>query len=352
VNLDRTFLVTGGAGFIGAALIRQLIGEGEGRIVNVDCLTYAGNLESLDSVAGFPNYIHEKVDIRDAAAVWQLFERYRPDGIFHLAAESHVDRSIDNAADFISTNILGTYVLLEAAREYMEKSGQDGFRFLHVSTDEVFGSLGMEGRFNEETRYQPRSPYSASKASSDHLARAWFETYGVPVIVTNCSNNYGPFQFPEKLIPLSIIRALSCETLPVYGDGKNIRDWIFVEDHVSALILIMKNGRVGETYAVGGNSERTNIAVVTQVCKLLDEMRPRADRGLYADSIQFVKDRPGHDFRYAIDSGKLSLELGWGPRESFDTGIRKTVAWYLENDAWVKNVLDGSYRGQRLGTLK
>jgi dTDP-glucose 4,6-dehydratase len=350
---NRTILVTGGAGFIGSALVRHLLAETESRVVNVDKLTYAGNLDSLHPVLPNNRYSFEPVDICDAGEVAHIFEEYRPDAVMHLAAESHVDRSIDGAADFIRTNIAGTYTLLEAARAFWSRLGgaeQREFRFLHVSTDEVFGSLGREGYFTETTPYQPNSPYSASKASSDHLARAWFHTFGLPVLVTNCSNNYGPYQFPEKLIPVVILNALDGKPIPVYGKGDNVRDWLYVEDHVRALLAVLEDGKVGETYNVGGNSEKSNLEVVTAICSLLDELveEPRVES--HASLISFVKDRPGHDWRYAIDAGKIRRELGWEPRETFESGLRKTVTWYLENRGWCERVMDGTYQLERLGT--
>lgn len=345
-------MVTGGAGFIGSAVVRQLIDETDATVINVDKLTYAGNLESLAEVAGSPRYHFEQVDICDAPAVQRLFANYQPDAIMHLAAESHVDRSIDGPAEFIQTNIVGTYTLLDTARGYW--SGLSGerkaaFRFHHISTDEVYGSLGADGLFTEETAYEPNSPYSASKASSDHLVRAWHHTYGLPVVTTNCSNNYGPYHFPEKLIPLVIIKALRGESLPIYGKGDNVRDWLYVEDHARALRLVLEQGRLGETYNIGGHNERTNLQVVQGICALLDELLPQSPHKPHANLITFVADRPGHDKRYAIDASKIERELGWRPQESFESGLRKTVQWYLRNSAWWQRVLDGSYRGERLG---
>jgi dTDP-glucose 4,6-dehydratase len=347
-------LITGGAGFIGSALIRYLIQETEHSLLNIDKLTYAGNLESLVDVKEDPRYRFEKVDICDADAIKGLFDQYRPDSVMHLAAESHVDRSIDGPAPFIQTNILGTYTLLEAARGYWDQSEEAAkarFRFHHISTDEVFGSLGETGAFTEETAYHPNSPYSASKSSSDHLVRAWHHTYGLPVLITNCSNNYGPYQFPEKLIPLVILNALEEKPLPIYGRGEQIRDWLYVEDHVRALCLVLTEGRPGETYNIGGHNEKTNLEVVKAICRLLDELIPNARLGAYASLIQFVQDRPGHDRRYAIDASKISRELDWRPDETFVSGLRKTVQWYLDHRPWCRRVQDGSYRGQRLGTL-
>lgn len=346
----ETIIVTGGAGFIGSAVVRRLITHSDCEVVNVDKLTYAGNPESLTSVENDPRYHFEQVDICDALELRQVFERHRPDKVMHLAAESHVDRSIDGPAAFIQTNILGTYTLLEATREYWDglpSNEREDFRFLHVSTDEVFGDLGEKSeRFTESTPYAPSSPYSASKASSDHLVRAWHRTYGLPTVVTNCSNNYGPYQFPEKLIPLAILNALGGKPLPIYGKGDQIRDWLYVDDHAIALCKVVSEGTVGETYNIGGDAERRNVNVVQCICRLLEEMAPQKPNNVerYEDLITFVKDRPGHDRRYAIDATKIKNELGWTPQESFETGIRKTVQWYLENQAWCRRVLDGSYR--------
>ena len=350
----QTLLVTGGAGFIGSALIRLLLAEEAVRIINVDKLTYAGNLESLASVADHPDYVFERVDICDAPEVKRLFEQYRPDAIMHLAAESHVDRSIDGPADFIETNVTGTCVLLEAARAYwsgLSDEKKTGFRFHHISTDEVYGALGDTGLFTEETPYSPNSPYSASKASSDHMVRAWHETYGLPVVITNCSNNYGPYQFPEKLIPLVILNALAGKPLPIYGKGDQVRDWLYVDDHARALYQVLKNGKDGETYNIGGHNEKTNMEVVTTICRILDERVPEHPAGIdrYESLITHVADRPGHDQRYAIDATKIERELGWIPVETFETGLAKTVGWYLDNAAWCQRVQDGSYRGERLG---
>jgi dTDP-glucose 4,6-dehydratase len=352
--MNKTLLITGGAGFIGSAVIRHLIRNTDHRVVNVDCLTYAGNLDSLATVSADPRYSFEKVDIRDAAEVNRLFAQYQPDGIMHLAAESHVDRSIDGPAEFIQTNIVGTYTLLEAARHYWNGLAGDkksGFRFHHISTDEVYGSLGDTGLFTETTAYEPNSPYSASKAASDHLVRAWHHTYGLPVVTTNCSNNYGPYHFPEKLIPLMILNALDGKPLPVYGKGNQIRDWLYVDDHARALVRVLEQGKPGETYNIGGHNERQNIEVVRLLCELLEEMHPEKPAGVahYQDLITYVADRPGHDLRYAIDAGKIERELGWTPQETFETGMRKTVRWYLDNEAWWRRVRDGSYRGERLG---
>ena len=347
----NTVIVTGGAGFIGSAVVRRFVRDPHRLVVNVDKLTYAGNLESLPDVAEAPNYRFEQVDIGDAPRMRDVFNRHKPAAVLHLAAESHVDRSIDAPSDFIDTNVRGTFALLQEARRYwmgLPEAERGRFRFVHVSTDEVFGSLGETGQFDEATRYSPNSPYSASKAAADHLARAWRHTYGLPTIITNCSNNYGPFQFPEKLIPLMIQRGLAGKSLPVYAKGENVRDWLYVDDHVEALRLAAENGRVGETYVIGGRSERKNIDVVRAICALLDELAPKA--GMKHESlIEFVADRPGHDYRYAIDSGKFERELGWRPRESFESGLRKTVTWYLENQEWSERVQSGAYRGERLG---
>ncbi|GLT13172.1 dTDP-glucose 4,6-dehydratase [Vibrio algivorus] len=349
-------LVTGGAGFIGSALIRYVIGETNDSVVNVDKLTYAGNLESLADIENSDRYVFEKVDICDRAELDRVFEQHKPDAVMHLAAESHVDRSIDSPMSFIETNILGTYTLLEASRCYCARlSDKSKFRFHHISTDEVYGDLEDTNMlFNEETRYEPSSPYSASKASSDHLVRAWNRTFSLPTIVTNCSNNYGPYHFPEKLIPLMILNALDGKDLPVYGNGLQIRDWLYVEDHARALYCVITKGEVGETYNVGGHNEKANIEVVKIICQLLDELVPEKPKGVekYADLIVHVADRPGHDVRYAIDAGKIERDLGWKPEETFESGIKKTVEWFLQNKAWWSRVLDGSYAGERLGTGK
>jgi dTDP-glucose 4,6-dehydratase len=344
-------LITGGAGFIGSAVCRRLAGSVES-LVNVDRLTYAANLRSLDPIADHPNYAFEKVDICDRPALDAIFARYRPTGILHLAAESHVDRSITGAAPFIETNLMGAYQMLEAARQYYRDLPIDSrreFRFVHVSTDEVYGSLGKDGLFSEETPYQPSSPYSASKAGADHLAHAWYKTYGLPTIVSNCSNNYGPYQFPEKLIPLTIINALAGRPLAVYGDGSNVRDWLYVQDHVEALITLLKRGVPGEKYNFGGESERTNLTVVEKICDLVDELRAgdRPRRSLIA----FVKDRPGHDLRYAIDAGKARRTLDWRPSVSFEAGLERTVRWYLDNQDWWEPLVHGVYECGRLGLL-
>lgn len=348
-------LITGGAGFIGSAVVRHIINDTQNSVVNLDKLTYAGNLESLSLVADNPRYSFEQVDICDRAELDRVFAEHQPDAVMHLAAESHVDRSIDGPAAFIETNIVGTYTLLEAARSYwnsLEEGKKAAFRFHHISTDEVYGDLeGTDGLFTETTSYAPSSPYSASKASSDHLVRAWQRTYGLPTIVTNCSNNYGPYHFPEKLIPLMILNALEGKALPVYGDGMQIRDWLFVEDHARALYKVVTEGEVGETYNIGGHNEKANIEVVKTICALLEELVPNKPEGIahYQDLITYVKDRPGHDVRYAIDASKIAAELGWKPQETFESGIRKTVEWYLSNQEWWTRVLDGSYSRERLG---
>ena len=353
--MSKTILVTGGAGFIGSAVVRHIIENTQDNVVNVDKLTYAGNLESLESVENNPRYAFEQVDICDAKALARVFEHHQPDAVMHLAAESHVDRSIDGPAAFIETNIVGTYTLLEAARAYWNSLNDErkaAFRFHHISTDEVYGDLeGTDDLFTETTPYAPSSPYSASKASSDHLVRAWLRTYGLPTIVTNCSNNYGPFHFPEKLIPLMILNALDGKPLPVYGNGQQIRDWLFVEDHARALYKVVTEGKVGETYNIGGHNEKANIDVVRTICSLLEELVPNKPEGIakYEDLITYVKDLPGHDVRYAIDAAKIGRELGWKPQETFESGIRKTVEWYLNNKKWWSRVLDGSYNRERLG---
>jgi dTDP-glucose 4,6-dehydratase len=352
--MNRRFLVTGGAGFIGSAVVRHLMEETSHEVCVVDKLTYAGNLDNLASVASNSRYSFKHSDICDAPAMHQICGSFQPDIIMHLAAESHVDRSIDGPGAFIETNVMGTYVLLQCARYYWESLapvGQARFRFHHVSTDEVFGSLGGQGLFLETSPYQPNSPYSASKASSDHLVRAWHHTYGLPAVISNCSNNYGPYHFPEKLIPLTILNALEGKPIPIYGDGCNIRDWLYVEDHARALVQIAVSGRVGENYNVGGASEKTNLEVVHGICQLMDEMVPDGAGEPHERLITNVADRPGHDRRYAIDAGKIKRELGWQARETFDTGLRKTVRWYLDNSHWWKRIRSGLYRGERLGTL-
>jgi dTDP-glucose 4,6-dehydratase len=365
-------LITGGAGFIGSNLVHLLVHKGH-HVLNVDKLTYAGNQASLANLNGNPLHQFLKADICDAAAMKTAFSEFKPDAVMHLAAESHVDRSIDGPGEFIHTNITGTYTLLQTALDYWRTlpqiptsqlqtpnfssqtpnsqlpTPQESFRFLHVSTDEVYGSLGDTGHFTESTPYDPHSPYSASKAASDHLARAWMDTYGLPVIVTNCSNNYGPYQFPEKLIPVVILKALRGEPIPVYGKGENIRDWLYVEDHAEALLASVSTGIPGETYNIGGNNELRNIDLVRMICGILDELRPRADGMNYADQITYVTDRPGHDLRYAIDASKIKKDLGWEPKQDHQSGFKKTVEWYLENEAWWQEILDGSYQLQRLG---
>ena len=343
----KTILVTGGAGFIGSALVRLLIAETDWRIVNVDKLTYAGNLESLADLADHPRHVFSRTDICDRAGLDALFLEHQPVGLIHLAAESHVDRSIHGPGDFIETNIAGTYTLLEAARAHwsaLDAAAKADFRFHHVSTEEVFGSLGDTGLFVETNPYQPNSPYSASKAASDHLVRAWHHTYGLPTVITNCSNNYGPCQFPEKLIPLMIHNAVTDKPLPIYGKGDNVRDWLYVDDHACALRLVFERGTPGETYNIGGHNEKTNLEVVDTLCALLDELKPRQDGRSYREQKISVADRPGHDKRYAIDATKIERELGWKPEESFESGMRKTVQWYLDNPAWVAHVISGEYR--------
>jgi dTDP-glucose 4,6-dehydratase len=375
----KKVMVTGGAGFIGSAVCRYLVKEKSCAVLNVDKLTYAGVKESLREIEDSPLYRFAQVDVCDKEGIAALFADFQPDAVMHLAAESHVDRSIDGPAAFIETNVFGTYNMLECAREYwsgLPESEKEAFRFHHISTDEVYGSLGAEGLFKETTPYDPRSPYSSSKASSDHLVMAWYHTYGLPVVVTNCSNNYGPYHFPEKLIPLVILNALDEKPLPIYGKGDNIRDWLYVEDHARALVTVVETGGVGETYNVGGRNERTNLEVVETICDILDELRPLSDGNdersflndgeepnqppttnhqpkkqikSYKDLICFVADRPGHDARYAIDASKLEMELGWKAQENFDTGIRKTVQWYLDNDWWWRPIREGRYSGERLG---
>lgn len=349
--MSKTVFLTGGAGFIGSALVRYLIQHTDAVVVNVDKLTYAGSLHSLGGADSSDRHHFHQHDIVDSAAMRQLVEQYQPDMIMHLAAESHVDRSIDGPGEFIQTNIVGTYSLLEVAREYYEQltgDKRDGFKFHHISTDEVYGSLGESGLFTETTRYKPNSPYSASKASSDHLVRAWNKTYQLPVVISNCSNNYGPFQFPEKLIPLIIQKSLAGEPLPIYGKGDNIRDWLFVDDHVKALWRIVNEGVSGEVYNVGGHNEKTNIDVVKTICSILDQLKPKGDGSDYASQITYVADRPGHDRRYAIDASKIQATLDWTPEETFETGIAKTVQWYLDNPSWI-NKVSNDYDGARLG---
>ncbi len=353
MTAKRKILVTGGAGFIGSALVRYLINATPHQVHVIDALTYAGNMASLAPVSDDPRYGFSQIDICDRDKVAAAIAAFQPDTIMHLAAESHVDRSIDGPAGFIQTNLVGTFTMLDAALAYwrgLDDTAQKAFRFHHISTDEVFGALGDSGFFTEETAYDPRSPYSASKAGSDHLVSAWFHTYGFPIVITNCSNNYGPYHFPEKLIPLVIIKSLAGEPLPVYGDGSNVRDWLYVDDHVRAMLAVVEGGTLGESYMVGGNSERTNLQVVETICDTLDQMRPREDGKSYREQITFVTDRPGHDFRYAIDASKLKNELGWEPAETFESGMANTIKWYLDNQKWWQDILSGEYRGERLGT--
>ena len=352
-------LITGGAGFIGSMVVRYIIGNTGDSVVNVDSLTYAGNLTSLNSISNSGRYAFEHADICDRVALDKIFIQHKPDAVMHLAAESHVDRSIDGPVEFIKTNVLGTCMLLEASRDYWNKLfgvKKNAFRFHHVSTDEVYGDLGGDTKrlFTEQTNYDPSSPYSASKAASDHLVRAWSRTYKLPVVLSNCSNNYGPYQFPEKLIPLTIINAINGTRLPIYGQGNQIRDWLYVEDHASALLKVLKQGRVGETYNIGGFNEVSNYEVVREICSILDELVPNQLKNLqkYEDLIEYVPDRPGHDFRYAIDASKIAGELGWLPLETFSSGLRKTISWYLENKKWCENVLDGSYQKKRIGLME
>ncbi len=348
----RRLLITGGAGFIGSALVRRIVRDTRAQVLNVDKLTYAGNLDSLGDALASPLHQHVPVDVCESSRVRTLFAEFRPEAVIHLAAESHVDRSIDGPAEFVRTNILGTFTMLEEALSYWRElppAAAAVFRFLHVSTDEVFGSLGAEGFFTEETPYQPSSPYSASKAAADHLVRAWRRTYGLPVLTTNCSNNYGPYQFPEKLIPLIIQRGLAGQPLPVYGSGANVRDWLYVDDHVDALLTVLDRGSPGETYNISGRNEWTNLAVVRLLCSLLDELAPDPTGGPREQLIQFVPDRPGHDLRYAIDPRKIETELDWRPGETFESGVRRTVRWYLDNQAWCERVRSGAYRLERLG---
>lgn len=341
----KTLLVTGGAGFIGSAVVRQLINHSDYHVVNIDKLTYAGNLESLKEISDNSRYSFEQVDIGDKENISRIFKQYQPVGILHLAAESHVDRSISGPGEFIMTNIVGSYNLLECAREYYNSlADKSQFKFVHISTDEVFGSLGDSGYFREDTAYDPRSPYSASKASSDLLVRAWYHTYNLPVVITNCTNNYGPYHFPEKLIPLVINNALQGKNLPIYGKGDNVRDWLYVDDHAKGIILAFEKGQLGESYCIGGHNERTNLEVVQTICRLLDELQPRSDAKSYLEQISYVSDRAGHDYRYAMDPTKIQNELGWQPEENFDSGIRKTIQWYLDNQQWVDHVLSGEYQ--------
>lgn len=350
--MKKTYLVTGGAGFIGGNFVQGLIAQGGVTVVNLDALTYAGNLDTLAGVMDHPDHIFVQGDIRDREQVLRLIEEHQPQCLINFAAESHVDRSIDSPGEFIMTNVVGTFELLEAFRGYWSAKSareKESFRFLHVSTDEVYGSLGDEGRFTETTPYAPNSPYSASKAGADHLVRAYYHTYGLPVLTTNCSNNYGPFQFPEKLIPLMIQKALAGEPLPIYGDGLQVRDWLYVEDHCRAILRVLEAGTLGEVYNIGGHNEMANLEVVKILCRLLDEMMPDSPNKPHDSLITYVEDRPGHDRRYAIDAGKLESELGWKPTETFQTGIRKTVQWYLDNREWVERITSGAYRGARLG---
>ena len=351
-NIKVRILVTGGCGFIGANLVRYLINETDHHVINLDKLTYAGNPHSLNDVADSDRYEFVQADIADPARIREIFESIVPDAVAHLAAESHVDRSIDGPSEFIQTNVVGTFNLLDSALAHykqLDENRKKSFRFLHVSTDEVYGSLGDTGMFSETTAYDPHSPYSATKAASDHLARAWKTTYGLPVLVTNCSNNYGPYQFPEKLLPVMIIKCMNEEPLPVYGKGLNVRDWLYVEDHVRALFTVLETGVPGETYNIGGNSERRNIDLVNALCEIMDELHPRKSGGKHADLITYVTDRPGHDFRYAIDSSKIQNELNWSPQHSLEVCLRETVQWYLNNKDWWQNILDGNYKLERLG---
>ncbi len=344
-------LVTGGAGFIGSAVCRHIIHFTDDEVINLDALTYAGDLSTLAPIADHPRYTFEHADIRDPAALARIFARHKPDAVMHLAAESHVDRSIDGPSVFIETNIVGTYNMLAAARAYytsLEGEKKDRFRFHHISTDEVYGTLGETGQFTEDTPYNPNSPYSASKASSDHLVRAWHETYGLPVVISNCSNNYGPYQYPEKLIPVIILNALSGQDIPIYGEGKNVRDWLYVEDHARALCLVLKEGKTGEKYNVGGDAEVANIDMARMICSILDDLKPDGSGESYARLITYVTDRPGHDLRYAIDFSKITQDMGWTPQESLESGLRATVAWYLENLEWCKEIADGIH-AQRQG---
>jgi dTDP-glucose 4,6-dehydratase len=351
--MSKKIIVTGGAGFIGSALVHMIINETNHEVLNIDKLTYAGHLKSLESIAGSSRYQFEHVDICNANEINRILNKYKPNAIMHLAAESHVDRSIDGSAEFIKTNVNGTHTLLEEAKQYwlgLNDMQKDHFRFLHVSTDEVYGELGNEGFFTEETPYDPRSPYSSSKASSDHLVRAWHHTYGLPTMITNCSNNYGPYQFPEKLIPVVILKALQGKDIPVYGNGKNVRDWLYVGDHAKALLKVLQEGLPGETYNIGGHNEKQNIEVVHIICDTLNDLVPKESGDNYRDQITFVTDRPGHDYRYAIDASKIEEELGWTPEETFDSGIKKTIQWYLDNIEWCEAVTENNYNLERLGT--
>lgn len=352
--MHKKILITGGAGFIGSAVVRNAIEKQGWSVVNIDSLTYAANVDNLKSVADDERYCFERVDIRDTEAVREVFNRHNPDAVMHLAAESHVDRSIDGPAEFISTNIIGTFVLLQAALEYwvgLSGKKKNAFRFHHVSTDEVYGTLGAEGKFTEETPYRPNSPYSASKASSDLLVRAWGETYGLPFVISNCSNNYGPFQFPEKLVPVVILNALAGKPIPIYGQGNNVRDWLYVDDHADALLTVIQSGDLGETYNIGGNNEVANIELVHMLCNILDDLRPNA-QGSYRRLIKHVTDRPGHDFRYAIDASKIERELNWSPGMTIEQGLRATITWYLDNEWWWLNIQQRGFTGERLGLKK
>lgn len=349
----KKIIVTGGAGFIGSALVRMIINDTNLEVLNIDKLTYAGHLESLESIADSDRYQFEQIDICDAEEIKRIFDKFQPDAIMHLAAESHVDRSIDGSAEFIKTNVNGTHTLLENAKQYwqgLDDEQKEKYRFLHVSTDEVYGELGDKGFFTEETPYDPRSPYSSSKASSDHLVRAWHHTYGLPTIITNCSNNYGPYQFPEKLIPVVILKALQGKDIPVYGTGENVRDWLYVDDHARALLKVVQEGSPGETYNIGGHNEKQNIEVVYTICDTLNELVPKDSGDNYRSQISFVTDRPGHDFRYAIDASKIERELGWTPEETFKTGVKRTIQWYLDNIDWCEAVTENNYDLERLGT--
>jgi dTDP-glucose 4,6-dehydratase len=351
--LKKKILVSGGAGFIGANFVLKQIAETQNEILNFDKLTYAGNLNTLVSIENNERYTFVQGDITDESKVWGTISKFKPDAIVNFAAESHVDRSIDGPMEFLNTNIMGTAILLEACRKYLDENSnlRDTFRLLHVSTDEVYGSLGDEGFFTEQTSYDPSSPYSASKASSDHLVRAWQRTFDIPSLITNCSNNYGQYQFPEKLIPLMILNCLSEKSLPIYGDGKNVRDWLYVEDHCDAIYTVLQNGTIGDTYNIGGNNEIQNIQIINTICSIMDELKPRENGEKYSQLITYVKDRPGHDFRYAIDASKIKNDLNWVPKENFETGIKKTIQWYLENEQWWKNIQNNTYQQERLGAV-